>query len=108
MGGTWRDRRAPDLTLPVRFRGEKDLPQLSKLGHFLKGSSAALGLQKVKASCEKIQHYGNLRTADGKGDIGEEEALQLIESLLDQTRKEYAEVGITSCSAALQLTISNL
>ncbi|KAK6405435.1 Phosphorelay intermediate protein, partial [Oleoguttula sp. CCFEE 5521] len=36
----------------------KDLNALSQLGHFLKGSSATLGMTKVKDSCEKIQHYG--------------------------------------------------
>jgi len=38
-----------------------DLPKLSALGHFLKGSSAALGVWKVQGTCETIQHVGNLR-----------------------------------------------
>src|SRR5712671_7481104 len=45
----------PPLTL---FREAKDLEQLSSLGHFLKGSSAALGVTHVRASCEEIQNYG--------------------------------------------------
>lgn len=36
----------------------KDLAALSSLGHFLKGSSATLGLIKVKNACEAIQHLG--------------------------------------------------
>ncbi|KAI9016784.1 signal transduction histidine kinase [Hyaloraphidium curvatum] len=73
---------------------EKDLPQLSKLGHFLKGSSAALGLQKVKSSCEKIQHYGNLRSEDGKDEISEADAVDLIKKLLDQAKGEYEEAEV--------------
>ncbi|KAI7689245.1 hypothetical protein KC322_g11940, partial [Hortaea werneckii] len=45
---------------------KKDLAQLSALGHFLKGSSATLGLTKVKDSCEKIQHFGAHK--DGTGE----------------------------------------
>jgi len=37
---------------------QKDLPTLSAKGHFLKGSSAALGIEKVKQACEQIQNYG--------------------------------------------------
>lgn len=36
-------------------RASNDLLTLSRKGHFLKGSSAALGLNKVKASCEKMR-----------------------------------------------------
>ncbi|KND01138.1 uncharacterized protein SPPG_04229 [Spizellomyces punctatus DAOM BR117] len=71
--------------------GAKDLPSLSRLGHFLKGSSAALGLTKVKASCEKIQHYGNLKDEHGSGSISEDEALKRIGALLAQTKEEYRE-----------------
>ncbi|KAI8820472.1 histidine phosphotransferase [Fimicolochytrium jonesii] len=70
---------------------EKDLPALSRLGHFLKGSSAALGLTKVKASCEKMQHYGNMKDEHGSGSITEEDALKRITALLKQTKTEYKE-----------------
>ncbi|KAI9104508.1 signal transduction histidine kinase [Phlyctochytrium arcticum] len=73
---------------------KKDLPSLSRLGHFLKGSSAALGLTKVKASCEKIQHYGNMKDEHGSGNISEEEALKRIKALLTQTKEEYREAEV--------------
>ncbi|GME85961.1 unnamed protein product [[Candida] boidinii] len=38
---------------------EDPLKKLSSLGHYLKGSAAALGLHKVQAECERIQNYGN-------------------------------------------------
>ncbi|CAR28924.1 ZYRO0F15114p [Zygosaccharomyces rouxii] len=36
----------------------KDLGELDSLGHFLKGSSAALGLQRIAWVCERIQNLG--------------------------------------------------
>ncbi|KAF9342480.1 hypothetical protein BGX26_007450, partial [Mortierella sp. AD094] len=68
-----------------------DFPDLSRLGHFLKGSSAALGLTKVKESCEKLQHYGNRKDAIGANTITNDEAESLIRALLIQMRKEYDE-----------------
>ncbi|TFK48654.1 histidine phosphotransferase [Heliocybe sulcata] len=69
---------------------EKDLKKLSSLGHFLKGSSAALGVAKVQASCEKIQHYGQLRDEDAGSDLTEEAALGKIKPLLSKVKVEYA------------------
>ncbi|KAG0353776.1 signal transduction histidine kinase [Gamsiella multidivaricata] len=68
-----------------------DFADLSRLGHFLKGSSAALGLSKVKESCEKLQHYGNHKDAAGIKTITNDEAESLIRALLIQMRKEYDE-----------------
>lgn len=68
-----------------------DFPDLSRLGHFLKGSSAALGLTKVKESCEKLQHYGNRKDATGVNVITDSEAKELIQKLLTQMRGEYDE-----------------
>ncbi|KAG0021552.1 hypothetical protein BGZ82_011299 [Podila clonocystis] len=68
-----------------------DFPDLSRLGHFLKGSSAALGLTKVKESCEKLQHYGNRKDATGVNTITDSEAEELIQALLIQMREEYDE-----------------
>jgi len=67
----------------------KDLAKLSDLGHFLKGSSAALGICKVQASCEKIQHYGHLRDEEESKDLTSEAALGMIEPLLETVKDEY-------------------
>ncbi|WVQ77080.1 hypothetical protein IAR50_006763 [Cryptococcus sp. DSM 104548] len=67
----------------------KDLDKLSSLGHFLKGSSAALGIIKVQASCEKMQHYGNLRDEEAGADLEPAEALRRIAGLLRACKKDY-------------------
>ncbi|KAI8583723.1 hypothetical protein K450DRAFT_222470 [Umbelopsis ramanniana AG] len=68
---------------------KKDLSELSRLGHFLKGSSAAIGLRMVKATCEKIQNIGNLKDETGISTIDSEEALKQIAPLLPLVNKEY-------------------
>jgi osomolarity two-component system phosphorelay intermediate protein YPD1 len=80
-----------DLLSIFLFRDKKDLPELSRLGHFLKGSSAAIGLKKVKATCEKIQNVGNRQDEDGARHLMEDEALDLITPLLPQVKAEYSE-----------------
>ncbi|THV03822.1 histidine-phosphotransfer domain, HPT domain-containing protein [Dendrothele bispora CBS 962.96] len=67
---------------------KKDLEKLSDLGHFLKGSSAALGVSKVRNSCEKIQNYGALRDNESKP-LTEEVALERITKLMGQVKSEY-------------------
>ncbi|KAH8599140.1 signal transduction histidine kinase [Bisporella sp. PMI_857] len=71
---------------------KRDLEKLSSLGHFLKGSSATLGLTKVKDSCEKIQHYGHKTDAEGINELDEEVCLTKIEETLKTVKEEYAEV----------------
>lgn len=72
---------------------KKDLEQLSHLGHFLKGSSATLGLTKVKDSCEKIQHYGAHKDEAGTRDEKDDKVcLDRVRKTLEQVMKEYAEV----------------
>ncbi|KAJ6620772.1 CoA-transferase family III domain-containing protein [Mycena sp. CBHHK59/15] len=70
---------------------DRKLPQLSALGHFLKGSSAALGLSKVQASCEKMQNYGELRDEGAGKDLSDEQALEKIDALLRNIKVEYAD-----------------
>ena len=72
-------------------REKKDLTQLSHLGHFLKGSSAALGVNKVRTVCEKIQHYGLLWDDENHKDLSQQEALDLVTPLLPIGKKGYAE-----------------
>lgn len=74
-------------------RKKKDLAQLSAEGHFLKGSSATLGLTKVKDSCEKIQHYGAHKDETGTVDEPDDEkCLSRIQTTLAAVKTEYAEV----------------
>lgn len=76
------------------FRASKNLGELSSLGHFLKGSSAALGLTKVKDSCECMQHYGAKKNADGFGTIESEVALTKIKETLARVKQEYTEAEV--------------
>jgi len=69
---------------------EPSLSKLSSLGHFLKGSSAALGIIKVQDSCEKMQHYGNLRDEEVGRTLTEDEALKLIKGLLSNCKRDYS------------------
>lgn len=69
-----------------------DLKTLSELGHFLKGSSAALGLVKVQASCEKIQRYGKMEDDEGKTILEKKDALDRIKKALEEVKTDYAEV----------------
>ena len=68
---------------------EPSLTTLSSLGHFLKGSSAALGIIRVQASCEKMQHYGNLRDEEAGESLSEDEALKRIKGLLADCKRDY-------------------
>jgi osomolarity two-component system phosphorelay intermediate protein YPD1 len=79
--------------IDMRYRKEKDLAKLASLGHFLKGSSATLGLTKVKDSCEKIQHYGQMKDEAGTTDIPDKQkCLDLIEETIEAVKEEYSEV----------------
>ncbi|KAI0391029.1 histidine-phosphotransfer domain, HPT domain-containing protein [Xylariaceae sp. FL0594] len=70
---------------------EKNLDELYRLGHFLKGSSATVGLTKVKDSCEKIQRYGKQEDVDGTPQPDAELCLSRITSTLATVKSEYAE-----------------
>ncbi|KAH7097381.1 signal transduction histidine kinase [Auriculariales sp. MPI-PUGE-AT-0066] len=74
--------------------GRKDLKRLSELGHFLKGSSAALGVSKVHHSCEYMQNYGKCKNATGAKAISEDVALARITTLLGRVKTEFDEAEI--------------
>jgi hypothetical protein len=44
----------------------------------------------VQASCERIQHYGQLRDEDAGQDLTDNVALDKIERLLGEVKVEYA------------------
>lgn len=69
---------------------ERNLDELSALGHFLKGSSATLGMTKVKDSCEKIQHYGARKDASGTETVSDDDlSLDRIQATIKQAKTEY-------------------
>lgn len=74
---------------------EKDLDQLSQLGHFLKGSSATLGLVKVRDGCEKIQRYGKNENVDGSAEPDSDLCLKRIEEALQTVKTDYQDVERT-------------
>ncbi|KAF3481294.1 uncharacterized protein GIQ15_04053 [Arthroderma uncinatum] len=72
---------------------EKDLSELSELGHFLKGSSATLGLTKVKDACEKIQNYGQQKDESGiNPEPDKNRSLANIKKALVDVKHDYKEV----------------
>lgn len=80
----------------------KNLDKLSALGHYLKGSAAALGLNTISIQCERIQNYGHRVNFDEFkiGSIADEESddfwIKLIEDATDK-----AKVGFEKSKAAL-------
>ncbi|SPC64561.1 related to YPD1 - two-component phosphorelay intermediate [Ustilago sp. UG-2017b] len=70
-----------------------DLTELSTLGHFLKGSSAAVGVIKVRDSCEHMQHYGKCHGEDGVSDLSKEGALKKLTVTLRDVKVQYREAA---------------
>lgn len=71
----------------------KDLPDLSSKGHYLKGSSATLGLIKIRDHCEKIQRYGLKENVDGSPEPDEELNLKRIKETLKELRVDFDEIS---------------
>jgi osomolarity two-component system phosphorelay intermediate protein YPD1 len=69
---------------------DKDFDSLSSLGHFLKGSSATLGLNKVRDACEKIQHCKE-ELPDDQAD--KDKAIDGIKKTLKEVKSDYEEVA---------------
>ncbi|KAJ1667729.1 Phosphorelay intermediate protein [Coemansia sp. RSA 1813] len=67
----------------------KDLAKLSTLGHFLKGSSATIGVKKVQDACKHIQYLGKLQGMNGEGSVDKDEALRLIGQELKNGKAEF-------------------
>ncbi|KAL9065638.1 MAG: hypothetical protein Q9161_008082 [Pseudevernia consocians] len=75
-----------------KIQREHELANLSSLGHFLKGSSATLGMTKVKDSCEKIQHYGAHKDDAGQPtDMEDVVLLKKIKATVATVKVEYQE-----------------
>lgn len=74
------------------YREDKDLDELSSLGHFLKGSSATLGFNKVRDSCQVIQQYGHKLNLDGTPETDEEVCLKKITDALETVKVDFADL----------------
>lgn len=86
-------RRHRALTrFPCLNRANKDLAELSSLGHFLKGSSATLGFIKVKDSCQVIQQYGHKLNLDGSPEPDEQVCLAKITEALQAAKDDMAKL----------------
>lgn len=70
----------------------KDLAELSRLGHFLKGSSATLGFTKIKDNCQVIQQFGVRQNLDGTPEPDEEVCLNRVEAALTQVKADKSEL----------------
>lgn len=71
-----------------------DLDRLLALGHYLKGSAAALGLTLIVTQCERIQNYGkrnNFDHFDAKVPENGDDAywVALIEDALEKARDGF-------------------
>lgn len=71
------------------------MQELSTLGHFLKGSSAAVGVIKVRNSCESLQHYGKGNDSDGVSEMDADTALEKLTHTLEEVKKQYREAETT-------------
>lgn len=89
---TWKIVLESELTTALTASAEKDLNELSSLGHFLKGSSATLGFNKVRDSCQVIQQYGHKQTLDGTEEPDEEVCLKKITEALKTVKVDFAEL----------------
>ncbi|KAM7208470.1 histidine-phosphotransfer domain, HPT domain containing protein [Naviculisporaceae sp. PSN 640] len=71
---------------------KKDLDILSSLGHFLKGSSATLGFNKIRDSCQIIQQYGHKLNVDGTPEPDSEVCLKKIGAALVKVKEDTADL----------------
>ncbi|KAK0674512.1 putative multistep phosphorelay regulator [Cercophora samala] len=75
-----------------RALAARDLNELSTLGHFLKGSSATLGFNRIRDSCQVVQQYGHKLTVDGASEPDEDVCLKKIAEALQTAKVDTAEL----------------
>ncbi|TPX46867.1 hypothetical protein CcCBS67573_g10289 [Chytriomyces confervae] len=79
------EKSASKSTHNASFSRNNDIESLGRLGHFQKGSSAALGLRKVRNTCEQIQHLGRRIDKDGNAlRLSDAEILEHLDRLVRQ------------------------
>ncbi|PVU96000.1 hypothetical protein BB561_001464 [Smittium simulii] len=68
-----------------------DLDQLSRLGHSLKGSSASIGLTRMKQACERLQVLGKYKE-QVDSNMPDEYLIEAAKIELKATEIEYKRV----------------
>lgn len=77
------------------YSQSKDLHNLSQQGHFLKGSSATLGLTKVKDSCEKLQNFGAKKDETGTRDEPDtEKCLENCRKAIKEAKEQFSTAEV--------------
>ncbi|KAK3946395.1 signal transduction histidine kinase [Diplogelasinospora grovesii] len=71
---------------------DKNLEELSSLGHFLKGSSSTLGFSKIKDSCQIIQQAGHMLNVDGSPEPDEKVCVKKITEALKAAKVDTTEL----------------
>jgi len=78
---------------------QKDFNKLWNHAHYLKGSTAILGLIKLRSTCETIERMGKQmedavkqRGRKDEGDEEEENAIGKLYNALSQAKMEFTEV----------------
>lgn len=61
---TYLNQATSSLKLLEDNLDSKNILEISKVGHLLKGSSAALGLSLLAGTCERIQYLGKINCSD--------------------------------------------
>jgi len=84
----WNKQGWTDGVSVFTNREEGNLDELSSLGHFLKGSSATLGFNKIRDSCQVIQQYGHKLTVEGADEPDEKVCLEKIADALKKAKAD--------------------
>lgn len=69
----------------------KDFEKLGSSGHFLEGSSAALGLIKVRTDCARIHQYSNEETSSGGDGKYLKHSHERLSGALEVLKADYIE-----------------
>ncbi|KAL3474618.1 signal transduction histidine kinase [Aspergillus californicus] len=69
---------------------KSDLPTLSSVGHYMRGSAHTVGMMEVRDGCERIQQYGKRVDDDGTLGLDAETCLDRIRDELHRVKDYYA------------------
>ncbi|KAI3632575.1 hypothetical protein MIR68_009681 [Amoeboaphelidium protococcarum] len=73
---------------------KQDYAQVSRLGHFLKGSASALGITKLKSTCEKIQHCGEQKEGTPFSGMSVDQCALKLQEMIKDLDIQAAEAKI--------------